>query len=287
MAEHLVRIRDLHHTYLEGTPLAATALRGADLDLYRGEIAALIGPGGAGKTTLVHFINGLLRPGTGGHVVVLGEDTASPSCDLYTLRRQVGLVFQSPHHQMIERYVGDDIAHGPRQLGLEPTALQERVRWAMSAVGLDFEAFVDRHTFSLSGGEMRRVALAGVLALQPEILVLDEATTGLDPQGRRAIHQLLRTLRREQGLTILIVSNNMDEVATLADRVTVLYQGRTVMEGTPHEVFADPERLARYGLRAPTVTEIVATLRQKGVMGPEGVTTLDEAEEALWQAMTR
>ena len=285
-AEYCASVQGLHHTYLAGTPLAATALSGAELRLRRGEIAALIGPSGAGKSTLVHFLNGLLRPTDKGRVIVFGQDTGEPSCDLTTLRRRVGLVFQYPHQQLFERYVGDDVAYGPRQLGLAGEELRERVRWAMEVVGLDFDSFVDRHTFSLSGGEMRRAALAGVLAMLPHLLVLDEATTGLDPRGRREVHALLRRLRDETGLTILLVSNDMDEVAELAENVTVLYEGRTVLAGEVHEVFAQRELLQRYGVACPATGEIIYALREQGLPIAPGAITLAEAEEAIWQAMT-
>jgi energy-coupling factor transport system ATP-binding protein len=201
------------------------------------------------------------------------------------LRRRVGLVFQYPHQQLFERYVGDDVAYGPRQLGLAGEELRERVRWAMGVVGLDFDSFVDRHTFSLSGGEMRRAALAGVLAMLPHLLVLDEATTGLDPRGRREIHALLRHLRDETGMTILIVSNDMDEVAELADRVTVLHEGRTVLTGEVHEVFARRELLQHYGVACPAAGDIICALRAQGLPIAPGAITLAEAEEAIWQAM--
>lgn len=287
MNDVMVSIRDLHHTYLADTPLAAPALHGAELTLRRGELAALVGPGGAGKSTLVHFINGLLRPTTAGCVTVLGHDMASSPVDLSDLRRHVGLVFQYPHHQLFERYVGDDIAYGPRQLGLPREEIRARVEWAMSVVGLDFETFVDRHTFSLSGGEMRRVALAGVLAMRPELLVLDEATSGLDPRGRAEVHALLRRLRDEEGVTVLIVSNDMDEVAGLADRVTVLYGGRTVLQGSTREVFSRHELADDYGLARPTAAEIVHALAAAGLPVEQGALTPAEAEEAIWRTMMR
>jgi energy-coupling factor transporter ATP-binding protein EcfA2 len=285
MTETVVTIRALVHTHLARTPMATAALRGASLTLHRGEIGALIGPGGAGKTTLVSFINGLQRPIDFECVVVFDQDMADPSVNLEALRRKVGLVFQHPHHQLFERFVGDDIAYGPRQLGLEGGALRERVRQAMQLVGLDFAAFKDRATFTLSGGEMRRAAMAGVLAMQPELLILDEATTGLDPEGRDRIHSLLRRLRDEQGLTVLIVSNDMSEVAELADRVTVLVEGRTVAEGTPRQVFYSDEPLERHGLLRPPVVHTVERLRAAGVDVPGQPLTAGEAEEAIWQAL--
>ena len=283
----ILRIRSLHHTYLASSPLETVALRGADLTLEEGQIGALVGASGAGKSTLVHYVNGLHRPHKLEQVVVLEHDTGAPDCDLAALRRGVGLVFQYAHHQFLERFVGDDVVHSLRQLGLPRTELRTRAEWAMRAVGLDFEAFVDRRTFSLSGGEMRRVALAGVLALRPRLLVLDEATTGLDPEGRREVHTLLRNLRDREGMTILIVSNDMDEVAALSDQVAVLEAGQTVRQGDPHQVFADRALLERCHLMPPAAMQISDRLRQMGLPLGEGIITLAEAEESIWLAMTR
>jgi len=286
MTGALATIRALHHTYLPGTPMATVALRGATLAIQRGEIGAIIGESGAGKSTLVHFLNGLLRPSGAGSVKVLGQDTSDLDCDLCALRRRVGLVFQYPHQQLFERYVGDDVAYGPRQLGLTGEGLRNRVGWAMEAVGLDFETFVDRRTFSLSGGEMRRAALAGVLAMRPRLLILDEVTTGLDPQGRAEVHRLLRRLRAEEGMTILIISNDMGEVAELADRVTLLHEGRTLLAGTPREVFSQGELLRTCGLACPPVADIIHDLRRAGLAVRQDAITVSEAVETIWQSMT-
>ena len=287
MSEDVVlSIQGLEHTYLPDTLLATIALRGADLTVRRGEIAALVGPSAAGKSTLVRFLNGLLRPTGPGRVVVLGEDTCAPNLDVVGLRRRVGLVFQDASHQVFDRFVGDDIAYGPRQVGLPRAVIRERVVWAMGAVGLGFNSFVDRPTFALSGGELRRVALAGVLALRPEVLVLDEASTGLDPAGKAELHALLRRLRDGEGVTIVMVSNDMDEVASLADTVTVLHKGRTVLAGTPREVFQDGELLARYGLAPPAVWQMLCAIRDLGIELDDCAMTVDAAEEAIWRAMT-
>ncbi|MEA3406878.1 MAG: ATP-binding cassette domain-containing protein [Chloroflexota bacterium] len=285
MSDIIVRVQGLSYTYMAGTPLAAMGLQDATLTLRQGEFAALIGAGGSGKSTLVSFLNGLLRPRQEGQVVVFGQDTASPTCDIISLRRYVGLVFQYPHHQFLEQHVGDDIAHGPRQLGLSREEIRERVRWAMEAVGLDFQDFVDRRTFSLSGGEMRRVALAGVLAMKPDLLVLDEATTGLDPRGRAQIHEVLHRLRADRGMTILLVSNDMDEVAELADRVTVLHEGKTVLAGPTREILGKETGLEGYGLAPPITTRVLHALRQADVPIAGTPLTRAEVEEAIWQAM--
>jgi len=287
MSEPLVNIRALSHTYLAGTPLETRALTGVDLTVQPAEIAALVGPGGAGKSTLAHYVNALLRPVQAGQVTVLGQDTASPDCDLGRLRQGVGLVLQSPHLQLLERFVGDDVAFGPRRQELERDALRERVRWAMEAVGLDFERFKDRRTFSLSGGEMRRMAIAGVLATLPQLVVLDEATTGLDPRGRKLMHTMLRDQRDTRGMSALIISNNMDEVAALADSVTVLDHGRTVLSGATREVMCRGQALRQIGLAPPSAQTICATLSESGLSVSTAVLSSGEAEETIWQAMTR
>ncbi|MFP3895699.1 MAG: ATP-binding cassette domain-containing protein [Anaerolineales bacterium] len=285
MNDVIVSMRELSHTYMAGTPLAAMGLQNANLTLRQGEFAALIGESGSGKSTLVSFLNGLLCPQEEGHVQIFGQDTASPACNIVSLRRRVGLVFQYPHHQFLEQYVGDDIAHGPRQLGLTREEILERVHWAMESVGLDFQDFVDRRTFSLSGGEMRRVALAGVLAMEPDLLVLDEATTGLDPRGQAHIHDVLRRLQTDRGITILLVSNDMDEVAELAERVTVLHKGRTVLAGPTREILGKANVLEIYGMEPPTTTRVLRTLRQAGIPIADTPLTKAETEEAIWQAM--
>lgn len=284
MSETVVAVHDLGHVYLAGTPMAAVGLSSARLAVRRGEIAVVVGPDGAGKSTLLRFLNGLLRPSTKGHVQVLGHDIASPDLDLPQLRRRVGLVMQYPHHQLFEHYVGDDIAYGPRQLALSAGEVRERVRWAMACVGLDFEGFKDRTTFSLSSGEMRRAALAGVLAMQPELLVLDEATTGLDPEGRRQVHALLRRMRDEQGITIVFASNDMDQVCELADTVTVLQGGRTVLQEPTAEAFWRLDNMVPLGLCDPVAVGIARGLRAGGLNIVGRPISAIQVEEAIWRA---
>lgn len=276
----VVSIHDLHYTYLRGTPLESVALRGVDMEVRRGEVVGLIGHTGSGKSTLVQHLNGLVRPQKG-NVRVLEYDLNSPKTDLRALRRRVGLAFQFPESQLFEQYVGDDVAFGPWQMGLRGAALRARVSQAMEGVGLPFAAFKDRPLFSLSGGERRRAALAGVLAVKPEILVLDEPTAGLDPLGHKDLLRRLMAIKREWGTTLVIISHNMEEIAALCDRVYVLAEGRAVLSGTPRQVFAEPERLTRLGLGVPPVAEALHTLRQAGIPVNADVLTVDEAEQAL------
>ncbi|MEX1019349.1 MAG: energy-coupling factor transporter ATPase [Litorilinea sp.] len=254
----LIRARGLTHDYMRGTPLEVRALHDVTLDIYPNEIVGLIGHTGSGKSTAVQYFNGLLR-GKPGQVHVLGQDVSAANADVRTLRREVGLVMQFPEAQLFERYVGDDVAFGPRNLKLDRAEVRARVRRAMEAVGLGFEEFKDRLTFSLSGGQMRRVALAGVLAMEPRVLILDEPSAGLDPQGRR---QLLRHIRdlHDQGMTLVIISHNMEELAQLCDRFYVFAGGKTVYHGTPAQIFAQPQALAELGLEPPPVTQIMHRL---------------------------
>lgn len=272
----LITLHNLTHYYLRGTPLAVKALQGVDLAIYPGEIVGLIGHSGSGKSTVVQHFNGLLRPHEG-TVTVFAQNLSDPKVDVRALRRQVGLVFQFPEAQLFERYVGDDIAYGPRNLKLSREEVRARVRKAMTAVGLDFDEFKDRLTFALSGGQMRRVAIAGVLALEPTVLVLDEPTAGLDPQGRAHLMEHLLALH-QTGITLVIISHNMDELAAICDRLYVLADGRTVMQGTPAQVFAQPDQLRQLGLDVPMATAVVEELRAAGLVETgETVYTLERA----------
>lgn len=279
----LIQVQDLRHTYLAGTPLAHEALRGVDFAVWPGEVVGVIGATGSGKSTLLQHLNGLLRP-QAGRVRVDGHDLNDPKVDLRAVRQTVGLVFQRPEDQLFERYVGDDVAYGPRLAGLPRSELRQRVRWAMKMVGLDFERDKDRLTFTLSGGERRKAALAGVLALRPKVLALDEPTAGLDPAARAELLARLEELR-QQGQTLIIATHNMDDVANLADRVYVLDNGRVALQGPTRQVFAQAERLRSLGLGVPAAVEIVTALRAAGFPLPADVLTLDEAEAAVVAAL--
>jgi energy-coupling factor transport system ATP-binding protein len=280
-----IQIRDLRHNYLRDTPLEVTALQGVSLEIYKGESVGIIGRTGAGKSTVVQHFNGLIRPLEKGKVIVDGQDMSDSSIDVRRIRQKVGLVFQYPEQQLFERLVGDDIAFGPKKLGMEQADRRERVKWAMEMVGLDFEEFKDRFTFSLSGGEMRKAALAGVLALQPEMLILDESTSGVDPRGRKELLDRLFALHTDHSLTLVFVSPNMEDMAGLVDRIYVMDEGRTVMSGTTREVFSQPEKLRQHGLGVPQVTEIAHELISRNIPVERIPVTVEEGVEEVWKTL--
>ncbi|MDP8958523.1 MAG: energy-coupling factor transporter ATPase [Actinomycetota bacterium] len=259
----VIEIEALSHTYLAGTPLEHQSLVDVSLQVGGGEVVAVVGHTGSGKSTLIQHLNGLTRP-QAGRVVVAGFDLGRRDVDVRELRSRVGLLFQRPEDQLFERYVGDDVAFGPAQFGLGGDQLRQRARWAMDLMGVPFEEFKDRPIFALSGGEKRRVALAGVLAMRPQILVLDEPTAGLDPRSRDELLAILEVLRREEGITIVLVSHNMDEVAELADRVYVMAEGSTIAAGTPRSLFSNPGLLGEVGLGLPPAAEVAHRLREAG-----------------------
>ncbi|MBO9393024.1 energy-coupling factor transporter ATPase, partial [Caldilinea sp.] len=280
----LLSLRHVAHYYMRSTPLEVKAIEDINIEVYRGEIVGIIGHTGSGKSTAIQHFNGLLKAHEG-EVLVLGQNLADPAVDLRAVRRAVGLVFQMPEAQLFEQYVGDDIAYGPRKQGLSTEAVRARVRRAMEAVGLPFEEFKDRITFSLSGGQMRRVAIAGVLALEPQVLVLDEPTAGLDPQTRRQLMRHILDLHR-QGVTLVIISHNMDELAEICDRIYVIAEGRTVMAGTPAEIFSSAAALRAIGLDTPDMTQVAEALKAHQLL-PENASiyTLEQAEAAIAQLL--
>jgi energy-coupling factor transporter ATPase len=275
-----LHVQDLHHTYLQGTPFEAVSLQGIDLEVFEGEIVSIIGPTGSGKSTLVQHFNALIKPQRG-KVTVLGRNLSDEGLDIKWLRGHVGMIFQSPEQQLFEQYVGDDIAFGPRNFGLDRQEVRRRVMKAMQTVGLDFEGFKDRLTFSLSGGEMRKVAIAGVLALEPSVLVFDEPTCGLDPATSDEFLSKIAELRDEEGSTIVLVSHDMESVARLSDRIYVVVEGRTVLDGTPREVFSQTALLRTNGLDAPQITQVMGGLHDRGLDVRNDLLSVDEAEEEI------
>lgn len=280
----LIATHSLAHYYMRGTPLEVKAIHDIDMEIGKGEIVGIIGHTGSGKSTVVQHFNGLMRPHEG-TVQVLGRDMNAPNLDLREIRRRVGLLFQMPEGQLFEQYVGDDVAYGPRNLKLSREEVRARVRKAMEAVGLGFEAYKDRLTFSLSGGERRRVALAGVLALEPEVLVLDEPTAGLDPLGRQEFVEYMLALH-QQGVTLVVISHNMEELAAICHRLYVIADGQTVLDGTPDQVFGQADRLRKLGLDVPVVTEIIEALTRRNLVVPgAAVYTLAQAVARIRHAL--
>jgi energy-coupling factor transport system ATP-binding protein len=268
---------------MPGTPLAKISLAEISMEVASGEVVALVGPTGSGKSTLLQHMNGIYTPDSG-TLRVLDYDLSDPKVNLTALRREVGLVLQNPEQQIFERYVGDDVSFGPRMAGLSGRELTRRVRWAMESVGLEFDGFKDRPTFALSGGERRKVGLAGVVALKPKILLLDEPTAGLDPQAHDEMLGHLAALH-DSGMTLVMATHCMDDVAALAGRVIVLKRGRVAMHGTVREVFSRAADLEMLGLELPSAAAILHELSLQGVATESGVLNLSEAEEAILTAM--
>ena len=274
-----VEARELTHTYNADSPFESTALDKVSFTIHDGEFIGIIGHTGSGKSTLIQHLNGLLKH-TGGTVIVNGMDLADKGTNMKEVRRTIGLVFQYPEYQLFEETVEKDIAFGPKNLGLDEKKIATRVRDAMRLVDLDYAQFANKSPFELSGGQKRRVAIAGVLAMEPDILILDEPTAGLDPYGRDYILGLVENWHK-LGRTILMVSHSMDDVARFADRIFVMNHGRLEMQGTPDEVFAEEERLRSMGLDVPAVTTLAGELSRRGFDLPRHIHTMDEMERAL------
>ncbi|HWQ83854.1 MAG TPA: ATP-binding cassette domain-containing protein [Anaerolineales bacterium] len=272
ITDPIVTVEGLQHAYLRGTPLESPALHGVDLQIPRGEITGLIGPTGSGKSTLMQHLNGLIRP-QAGRVVVDGKNWADPELDVGAARQKVGLLFQQPEDQLFERYVGDDVAFGPRQLKLEAAEVRQRVRDAMDAVGLPFESFKDRLTQTLSGGEQRRAALAGLLAMQPRLLVVDEPTAGLDPHGRAEAQAIFRRIN-QAGVTVIFGSHRMEDVLALCKQVVALREGRVARTGPVREVLGRPD------IDMPVLPLVLAASRLCEAGWPVPVTALTVPEIA-------
>lgn len=280
-----IRVETLTHQYLAGTPLARTALADLSFTIEDGSCVAIIGVTGSGKSTLAQHFNGLLRP-TSGSVVVNGIDVGAKGADLAKLRRMVGLVFQSPEAQLFAPTVFDEVAFGPRQVGMSAAKVERVVNEALRLVGLPQEQFGQRDPFSLSGGQMRRAALAGVLALEPSILILDEPSAGLDGTGRAELYRLLGRLRAERQTTILLVSHDMGEVALLAERALALHQGRMVLDGRPRDLFRQGHELVEWGLDVPSLSQVGALLRKQGFPLADETLTLEEMTQAILAGRT-
>lgn len=257
-----ITVENLTYTYSKGLPNETRALEDVSFQLEPGEFAAVIGHTGSGKSTLMQQLNGLLRPDSG--KITVGEVCITdPSTKMTEVRRKVGLVFQYPEYQLFEETVAKDVAFGPKQVGMTGEELERVVEESIRLTGLDYEEVKERSPFELSGGQKRRVAIAGVLAMKPEILILDEPTAGLDPSAHRDVLKLIRRIHRQERMTILLVSHNMGDIAELADRVLVMNRGKLVMNGTPAEVFSRGEPLWEMGLGLPPAAEFMERLKDR------------------------
>ncbi len=275
----IIQTRGLTHVYGEGTPFRSVALDQVDFSAERGEFIGIIGHTGSGKSTFIQHLNGLLRP-TAGQVLFEGEDIWKDKAFTRQIRFRVGLVVQYPEYQLFEETVFQDIAFGPKNMGLDEAEVRRRVLRAASFVELP-EPLLEKSPFDLSGGQKRRAAIAGVIAMEPDVLILDEPTAGLDPAGRESILANIRAYREAQNATILMVSHSMDEVAANASRLVVLNGGRVALSGAPREIFSHAEALARMGLDVPGVTAVFRRLRELGLDVDPTVYNIDEAVAAL------
>ena len=275
-----IEVLHLTHCYSEGSALRTVALNDVSFRIEDGEFIGIIGHTGSGKSTLVQHLNGLLRP-TSGQVLIDGEDLNGEHVNRRALRQRIGLVFQYPEYQLFEETVAKDIAFGPKNQGLPANEIEERVRYAMDCVHLDYDKYASRSPFELSGGQMRRVAIAGVLAMRPSVLILDEPTAGLDPRGRDKILTMLEELHARENVTILMVSHSMDDMARLATRLIVMSEGKIVAEGTPREIFAQEEMMTSIGLDVPDAARLCALLRSRGYDLPSDLYRPEELKEQI------
>ncbi len=274
-----IKVEHLTHIYGQGTAFEQYALKDVGFTIEDGQFVGLIGHTGSGKSTLIQHLNGLLRA-TSGHIYYNGEDIYGEGYDRKTLRSKVGLVFQYPEHQLFEVDVFADVCFGPRNLGLPKEEVEERARAALAQVGLD-ESFYKQSPFELSGGQKRRVAIAGVLAMAPDVLILDEPTAGLDPKGRDEILDEISMLHKEKHMTIILVSHSMEDMARYADRLLVMDRGEKVYDDLPKNVFRHYKELEKIGLAAPQITYVVHELKEHGVDIPDDLTTVEEARDAI------
>ena len=280
-----IKTVNLCHVYGQGTALEQYALKDVNLEIGDGQFIGLIGHTGSGKSTLIQHFNGLLKA-TSGDLLYNGESIYAPGYDMKQLRSRVGLVFQYPEHQLFEVDVFSDVCFGPRNQGLPEEEVKERAREALALVGMD-ESFYEQSPFELSGGQKRRVAIAGVLAMEPEVLILDEPTAGLDPRGRDEILGQIEKLHRERGMTIILVSHSMEDVARHADQLIVMNHGEKIFDDTPRNVFRHYRELEAIGLAAPQVTYIVQALRREGIPIDDSLITVEEARDAILQLVGR
>ncbi len=279
-----INLANVFYTYMTGTPFERQALNDVSLTIEKGEILAIIGHTGSGKSTLVQHLNGLIKP-LRGNVTIDGIDIAGRGSDAKQARQQVGMVFQYPEHQIFAETVYEDIAFGPRNRGFSAEEIDKQVHEAMAFVGLDFETFAQRSPFQLSGGQMRRVAIAGVVAMNPDYLVLDEPSAGLDPRSRNAVFKEIMALHKERGIAIVLVTHSMEEAVKYANRMLVINKGKVLFDGKPTEIFSQhKDELVEVGMDEPQIYKLSALLRDKGLTIDEGITDAAELVKSIKKA---
>ncbi len=275
-----IKVEHLTHIYNKGLTYETKALDDVSFEIEEGAFAGIIGHTGSGKSTLIQHFNGILKPESG-KIWVNGTDITEKGIKMTEIRKRVGLVFQYPEYQLFEETVAKDIAFGPMKMGLTEEEIDRRVRDAMELVSLEYDVYAGRSPFELSGGQKRRVAIAGVLAMKPSVLILDEPTAGLDPQAHREILDMLEKLHELDGCTVILVSHNMEDMAEIADRIIVMERGKVVLQGTPREVYGQRELLENIGLETPAAMQFTKLLEERGISLPGSVMTMDETAEAL------
>lgn len=279
-------IEDLNHVYMPNTPFESLALKDINWDIQDGEFWGLIGHTGSGKSTLIQHLNGLLKPSSG-RIIIDGVDIHGKGVKMKNIRQKVGLVFQYPEHQLFEETVERDVAFGPRNMGLSEKEVTNRVKEALESVGMRYSQIKDKSPFELSGGQMRRVAIAGVLAMKPSVLILDEPTAGLDPRGRDEILDEIVQLRKQRKITVILVSHSMEDIAKLVDKLAVMHQGQMVRTGIPKEIFRDYKGLTQIGLGIPQITKLMLKLRERGKNVSADILTVKEAKAELLKSIRR
>ena len=276
----LIEINNLRHIYSPGLPFEKKAVDDISLKIEENEFIGLIGHTGSGKSTFIQHLNGLLKPSSG-EIIIDGTRVDKSGSNLTDLRKKVGLVFQYPEYQLFEETIERDIAFGPRNLDISEEEVHERVKASMESVGLDYETYKDKSPFELSGGLKRRVAIAGVLAMEPKVLILDEPTAGLDPRGRDEILSEIKSIHENRKITVILVSHSMEDVAKIAERIIVFDKGKVFLDGEPREIFRNEDKLLGVGLGIPQITSLMRTLKKRGLDINEDAITVEEAKESL------
>ena len=279
-----IKIENLTHVYMPKSPFEKIALDNVSIEIADGDFVALIGHTGSGKSTLIQHMNGLLKPSKG-KILVDGIDITAKGVKLTDIRKKVGLVFQYAEYQLFEETIEKDIAFGPKNLGLSEEEISKRVKKSIEMVGLNYEVYKNKSPFDLSGGQKRRVAIAGVIAMEPKTLILDEPTAGLDPKGRDDVLKQIQRLHKEYGMTIILVSHSMEDVAKIALKVVVMNQGKVVLQGTPKEIFKEVETLEKIGLGVPQVTYLMQALKAKGFKVSDNAYTIEQARVEILKSL--